>query len=55
VGLFSADIFRTRGEGGSANAGVRIFDAKKLRIFRNLLCVRRDKGGGVEPVRTFFG
>jgi len=28
-----------------------LFDAKYLRIFRNLWCVRTDKG--VEPVRTF--
>jgi len=31
-----------------------LFSAKKLRIFRNLCCIRSDKRGG-EPVRTFCG
>jgi len=33
-----------------------LFDAKKLRIFRNLWCVLTVKWGGrFEPVRTFCG
>jgi len=33
-----------------------MFGSKRLRIFRNLWCVRTDKGeGGVEPARIFFG
>jgi len=40
-------------QGGSSDAYVRTFWCKKLRIFRNLWCVRTVKG--VEPVRTFFG
>jgi len=53
-GLSNADILRTRGEGCSSDAGVCTFWSKKLRTFRNLWCVRTDKGGGW-PVRTFFG
>jgi len=37
--------------GGSSDADVRTFWCKKFGIFRNLWCVRTDKG--VEPVRTF--
>jgi len=43
-GLSGADIFRTRGERSSSNEDVRTFWCKKLRIFRNLWCVRTDKG-----------
>jgi len=54
-GLTSVDILRTRGR-GSSDAGVRTFWRKKIRIFRNLWCVRTDKEGGwVGPVRTFCG
>jgi len=38
-------------QGGSSGADVRTFWCKKLRIFRNLWCVRTDKEE-VEPVRT---
>jgi len=34
------------GQGGSSDADVRTFWRKNLRIFRNLWCVRTDKGGG---------
>jgi len=54
-GGFQYDIFRTRGW-GSSDADVRIFWCKRLRIFRNLWCVRTDKRGEeVEPVQTFSG
>jgi len=33
-------------EGGSSDADVRTYWCKKLRIFRNLWCVRTDKKGG---------
>jgi len=42
--LSSADIFRTSEEGSSSDADVRTFLGKKLRIFRNLWCVRTNKG-----------
>jgi len=32
-------------KGGSSDADVRTFLRKKLRIFRNLWCVRTDRGG----------
>jgi len=38
---------RTRGLGGSSDANFRTFCAKKLRIFRNMWCVRTDKREGV--------
>jgi len=41
------------GQGGSSDADVSTFWCKKLRRFRNLQCVRTDKGEGVELVRTF--
>jgi len=51
--LFSAEIFRTRGEFFRCR---RLhFLVKEHRIFRNLWCARTDKGEGVEPVRTFCG
>jgi len=37
---------RSPGGGGSSDADVRTFWYKNLRIFRNLWCVRTDKGGG---------
>jgi len=44
------------GQGGSLDADVRTFLEQKHRIFRNLWCVRTDKGWrGVELVQTFFG
>jgi len=43
-GLSSADIFRTREERGLQMRTSALFGAKLL-IFRNLLCVRTDKGG----------
>jgi len=36
------------GQGGFADADVRTFWCKKHQIFRNLWCVRTDKGGGVD-------
>jgi len=42
-------------KGGSSDADVRTFWCKKTMDFLNLLCVRTDGGGGVEPVGTFCG
>jgi len=39
-------FFGQGGEGGSLDADVRTFWCKTLRIFRNLWCVRTDRGGG---------
>jgi len=44
-------IFYGQGGGVFRCGRPHFFDAKKLRIFRNLCCVRTDKGG-FEPVRT---
>jgi len=41
-GLSTADI---ADKGGSSDADVRTFWCKKLRIFRNLWCVRMNKEG----------
>jgi len=43
-GLSSAGILRTRGR-GSSDANVHTFWLIKVMIFRNLWCVRTDKGG----------
>jgi len=42
--LSSANILRTKGEGGSSDVDVRKFWCKNYRIFRNLSCVRTNKG-----------
>jgi len=51
--------FANKGLGGSSDADVRTFGYKKLRklrIFRDLWCVRTDKGGrDVESFRAFCG
>jgi len=43
--LSRANIFWVKREGDSSDADVCTFWRKKLRIFRNLWCVRTDKGG----------
>jgi len=64
-------MIRPHGQGGWASADIQcghfsdkgviqmrtsVFSgAKNLCIFRHLWCVRKDKEGGVEPVRTFCG
>jgi len=45
--------FYGEGGGGSLDADVRTFWCKNFRFFRNLWCVRTDKG--VEPVQKFCG
>jgi len=44
-GVCPVRIFFGQGRGGSLDADVRTFGHKKLRIFRNLWCVRTDKRG----------
>jgi len=51
-----ANDFTDKGRKGSSDADFRTIWCKKLRTFRNLWCVRSDKGGrGVDPVQTFCG
>jgi len=45
-GLFSADIFRTRGEGGSSDADVRNFGAKNSGFFKIMACPH-GQGGSI--------
>jgi len=49
----NANILRTRGK-ESSDVDVRTFCCKKLRIFRNLWCVRTDKpeGASADILRT---
>jgi len=52
-GLFSANIFRTRGR-GFFRCGRLHFLAQKFSDFFKFMMCRTDKGEGVEHVRTFF-
>jgi len=45
----SGRLSSTNMRGGSLDA-----DSKKLPIFRNLLCVRTDKGREIVAVQTFY-
>jgi len=44
-GFVQCGYLRAIREGSSSDADVRTFWYKKLQIFRNLWCVRTDKGG----------
>jgi len=48
-------LVRTRGEGGSSDAGDRTFSEKNFGCFEIYGVSARTRGEGVEPVRTFFG
>jgi len=42
-------------KGGLSDADARTIWCKALQTFRNLWCIRMDRGEGVEPVHAFCG